>query len=122
MPRRRSRKTCLASSPSGQVKVGITADVWSLGVVTWDCFSGKPDQPLFWPDPKISIFRDVHTSTFNLRRRAREQLKKVDLDEFPTAQAIIMHCLCFHDERFSVLQVAQFAKNKGWPTVQKSRE
>ena len=99
-----------------QVKVGLLADVWSLGVVTWDCFSGHADRPLFWPDTKISIQKlGVGETTLRLRRRAREQLKDVKMEADTTACHLILQCLTLEQSRPNMRQVCEMVRRRGWP-------
>ena len=37
-----------------QVEVGTKADMWALGVVTWDCYA-RTHRSLFVPDPKFLV-------------------------------------------------------------------
>ncbi|CAE6965939.1 IBS1, partial [Symbiodinium sp. CCMP2592] len=109
---------CLYSG-DGKVEIGPKADMWALGVVTWDCYA-KTTRSLFTPDPKGFV---KHTPTISqalvrFQTAWRERARDLHLLDDDIAAHVFGSCFTLEQDRRSSLDLLKDLQGRFTRTIQ----
>ncbi|CAE7767164.1 Cdk12 [Symbiodinium sp. CCMP2592] len=109
---------CLYSG-DGKVEIGPKADMWALGVVTWDCYA-KTTRSLFTPDPKGFV---KHTPTISqalvrFQTAWRERARDLHLLDDDIAAHVFGSCFTLEQDRRSSVDLLKDLQGRFTRTIQ----